>query len=213
MSWSRSPCARADPRTSRAATGAHSRAWTVACRLGFPSNAVRFRGSTARFRAPVAHRALSSRPAFPAHAASTCAVSSWVTSGTSTAPPPNLSRASRRRAHRERRKTRRVLRETRAAAATGTTDARLETRERRRGEMCSPDRETRFRRTRAVVSTRRGVPALFRPRASRVGGRLVEGCAAPRRILARRTVGHLLSRSRGHSPPRPPCLSDPSAPA
>ena len=28
-----------------------------------------------------------------------------------------------------------------------------------------------------------------------------------------RPVGHLLSRSRGHSPPRPPCLSAPSAPA
>ena len=129
--------------------------------------------------------------------------------GPTAEPLPRVAR----RAHRERTKTRLVLRETRAAAATGTTDARLETRERRRGEMCSPDRETRFRRTRAVVSTRRGVPALFRPRASRVGGRLVEGCAAPRRILAKRTVGHLLSRSRGHSPPRPPCLSDPSAPA
>ena len=114
VSRTRSPRARVDPRTSRAVPGAHSRVWAVACRLGFLANAVRFRGSTSRFRAAVADRALSSQPAPPSprslYVRGIILGYKRYVDGPTAEPLPRVAR----RARRERRKTRRVFRARRA---------------------------------------------------------------------------------------------------
>ena len=160
VSWTRSPRARADPRTSRAVPGAHSRVWAVACRLGFLADAVRFRGSASALPSLTAPSLREPAPPSPRSLYVRGIILGYkrYVDGPTAEPLPRVAR----RARRERRKTRRVFRETRAAAATGTTDARLESCERRRFENRLADGESCFLGTRAVVSKRRGVPALFR---------------------------------------------------
>ena len=169
MSWTPSPRARVDPRTSRAVPGAHSRVGTVPSRLGFLADAVRFADPPPASALPSLTASCLREPSPPSprslYVRGIILGYKRYVDGPPAEPLPRVAR----RAHRERTKTRLVLRETRAAAATGTTDATLETRGRRRVDTRSPERESRSRGTRAVASTRRGGGALPTVRPAQVG--------------------------------------------
>ena len=156
-------------------------------------------------------------PPLHLHAASTCAVSFWVTSGTSTAPPLNLSRASLAAHVASDEKPGGFF--ARDARLGGDRDDRREIRNAgtmacrepfasRSGVALPPEH------ARSCSERRRGVPALFRP--SVVGRRW----ASRRRMedgVSRRSPAALVVRSRfpfaqkrGHSPPPPRFFSHPA---
>jgi hypothetical protein len=125
VSWTRSPRARADPRTSRAVPGAHSRVWAVACRLGFLANAVRFRGSASALPSLTAPSLREPAPPSPRSLYVRGIILGYkrYVDGPTAEPLPRVAR----RARRERRKTRRVFL-ARDARLGGDRDDRRETR-------------------------------------------------------------------------------------
>ena len=216
VSWTRSPRARADPRTLRAVPGAHSRVWAVACRLGFLADAVRFRGSASALPSLTAPSLREPAPPSPRSLYVRGIILGYkrYVDGPTAEPLPRVAR----RARRERRKTRRVFL-ARDARLGGDRDDRRETRNAgtmafrepfasRSGVALPPEH------ARSCSERRRGVPALFRP--SVVGRRW----ASRRRMedgVSRRSPAALVVRSRfpfaqkcGHSPPPPRFFSHPA---
>ena len=201
VSWTRSPRARVDPRTSRAVPGAHSRVWAVACRLGFLADAVRFRGSASALPSLTAPSLREPAPPSPRSLYVRGIILGYkrYVDGPTAEPLPRVAR----RARRERRKTRRVFRARRAPRRRPGRPAR----DSKRGNdgVSRAVRESFGRRspsgthTRGFVERRRGVPARTstidvdgRTYASRRRRRMEDGgwrLAAAARGALRRSFG------------------------
>ena len=218
MSWTPSPRARVDPRTSRAVPGAHSRVGTVPSRLGFLADAVRFADPPPASALPSLTAPSLREPAPPSprslYVRGIILGYKRYVDGPTAEPLPRVAR----RARRERRKTRRVFL-ARDARLGGDRDDRREIRNAgtmacrepfasRSGVALPPEH------ARSCSERRRGVPALFRP--SVVGRRW----ASRRRMedgVSRRSPAALVVRSRfpfaqkcGHSPPPPRFFAHPA---